>query len=141
MNRSRDWWAQAKLDLSAARDSHKTKHYEWACFQSQQAVEKAFKALLLYFHIDSWGHSIISLIRKWKDIASPDRIDIDNYTDLYQKCQELDRHYIQPRYPNGFADGYPAEFYNSIISEQCIKYAEHIFEFIEREIEAISSSG
>jgi len=43
----RQWLAQAKYDLSAARQSTKNGSYEWACFQAQQAGEKALKAFLL----------------------------------------------------------------------------------------------
>jgi len=38
--------------------------------------------------------------------------DENEYNQLKEKCQELDRHYIQPRYPNGFISGHPAEYYN-----------------------------
>ena len=31
------WLEQAKSDLHAARDSIKSRHYDWACFQAQQA--------------------------------------------------------------------------------------------------------
>jgi len=40
------WLRQAEKDLGGARDSLRTKHYEWACFQSQQAAEKGLKAFL-----------------------------------------------------------------------------------------------
>ena len=41
------WFDQAKWDLKAARDSEAAGNYEWACFQAQQAAEKALKAFLL----------------------------------------------------------------------------------------------
>jgi HEPN domain-containing protein len=35
------WLAQARWDLKAARDSAAAGNFEWACFQAQQAAEKA----------------------------------------------------------------------------------------------------
>jgi HEPN domain-containing protein len=40
------WLRQAEKVLESARDSSKAKHYEWACFQTQQAAKKALKAFL-----------------------------------------------------------------------------------------------
>ena len=43
---ARVWFDQACADLAAAEDSAATGHNEWACFQAQQAGEKALKAVL-----------------------------------------------------------------------------------------------
>lgn len=43
--RSTDWLKQAKRDLEAARKMAQGALYEWACFASQQAAEKAIKAV------------------------------------------------------------------------------------------------
>jgi HEPN domain-containing protein len=40
------WFEQAKADLRAAELSASGGAHEWACFQAQQAGEKALKALL-----------------------------------------------------------------------------------------------
>ena len=64
--------------------------------------------------------------------------DEKEYSTLIEKCQELDRHYIQPRYPNGFASGYPAEYYNQKTSKECIDYAKFIIRFVKGEIKKIS---
>ena len=42
-----NWWKQAENDLRAAKVSAAGKIYDWACFQSQQAVEKALKSIYL----------------------------------------------------------------------------------------------
>ncbi len=52
MKRTKDWLAQAEHDVQAAKDSMLSNHHEWACFQSQQAAEKALKAAFLSFNID-----------------------------------------------------------------------------------------
>jgi HEPN domain-containing protein len=156
MNRFKDWFNQAKEDLEAAMDSAQSKHFEWACFQAQQSAEKALKSLLLSLNIDSWGHGLFHLFKRYiKTIAAnnikeknneEDSTDDDykalekKFNDILEKCKSLDRHYIQPRYPNGFPDGYPAEYYNKKISFKCIENAKSILKFVEKEIEKISSS-
>jgi len=142
MNRFNDWLKQAEKDMEAARDSEKNKHYEWACFQAQQSGEKTLRSLLLFLNIDSWGHGLIYLLKEWKRIAEEEKMqsDDDEYKDLIEKCQDLDRHYIQPRYPNGFASGYPAEFYNQKTAKGCIEYANSIIRFVKEKIKEISSS-
>ncbi len=47
-NRSKIWFEQAGFDLLAANISNSSGFYEWGCFQSTQAVEKALKALLTF---------------------------------------------------------------------------------------------
>lgn len=42
-----NWIKQAKKDLVAAKNSLKTKDYEWASFQAQQCIEKALKSLYI----------------------------------------------------------------------------------------------
>lgn len=145
MNRFNDWLKQAEKDMEAAIDSEKYKHFEWACFQAQQAAEKALKSLLLFLNIDSWGHGLMYLLKEWKRIIEEEQIDDDEdddnkYNDLIEKCQDLDRHYIQPRYPNGFASGYPAEFYNQKTAKECIENAKSIIRFVKEKIKKISSS-
>lgn len=46
-DRSLDWLNQAMRDLEQAEDSKSAGRHEWACFASQQAAEKAIKALHL----------------------------------------------------------------------------------------------
>lgn len=46
--RFRVWLRQAQFDLNAAMISIKFGFYEWACFQAEQAAEKALKAIIVY---------------------------------------------------------------------------------------------
>lgn len=136
---------QAAEDIKAATTSMKNSHYEWACFQSQQSAEKSLKALLLVLNIDAWGHGLVHLIKKWKELISENKeegqkIDAREFQELFENCQELDRHYIQPRYPNGFASGYPAEYYNQKTANKCINYAKNIITFVKKEVTKISTS-
>ena len=136
---------QATEDIKAANSSMENNHFEWACFQSQQSGEKALKALLLALNIDAWGHGLVHLLKEWKEVTQENpeefqEIDIVVFQELIRNCQELDRHYIQPRYPNGFASGYPAEYYNQKIAKEGIIYAKNIIAFVKKEITKISSS-
>jgi len=45
MERSRDWMDQAEGDLRHAQSDLERGFYEWSCFSSQQAAEKAAKAV------------------------------------------------------------------------------------------------
>ncbi len=144
MKRTRDWLTQAEYDIQAAEDSMLNDHHEWACFQSQQAAEKALKALLLAINIDAWGHSLVHLLKRWQDDSKDLELDAIfpedfSFDSLLEKCQELDRHYIQPRYPNGFASGFPAEYYNRKIASLGIQYAKEIISYAKKTVEKLSS--
>ena len=45
------WFHQSQRDLKAAHMSLKTGSYEWACFQSQQAAEKALKSVMISIRV------------------------------------------------------------------------------------------
>ena len=47
-DRHKIWLKQAEYDYQAANLSKEHNFYEWACFQSEQAVEKALKAVLVH---------------------------------------------------------------------------------------------
>ncbi|MCS7282048.1 MAG: HEPN domain-containing protein [Anaerolineae bacterium] len=46
----------------------------------------------------------------------------------------LDRHYIQSRYPNGFASGYPAEFYDLETARRALQHARTILQFVREHL-------
>jgi len=47
MNRYLDWLEQAERDLQKAEIDLRYEYWEWACFTTQQAAEKAVKAMLM----------------------------------------------------------------------------------------------
>jgi HEPN domain-containing protein len=122
--RHEDWLSQAERDLKAARDSLSSGNYEWSAFQSQQAAEKALKALLQYFNREVREHSVVRLLEEARASVEPPR-------GLMVAARELDRHYIQSRYPNGFPAGYPGEYYDERLAERCIDYAQEVLNFVK----------
>ncbi len=50
-----DWLGQARRDLAHAQHSVEAGDYEWACFASQQAAEKAVKAVFQKQNREAWG--------------------------------------------------------------------------------------
>lgn len=93
----------------------------------------------MFVHVLYNNHGTHNSLKQWKQITIEEKKDLDEkeYNILIEKCQELDRHYIQPRYPNGFASGYPAEYYNEKTAQECIEYARNIIQFVKQEIKEI----
>jgi HEPN domain-containing protein len=119
-DRSRDWLAQADRDLEHARASRQQDRHEWACFASQQAAEKAVKAVHLARGQEAWGHVVARLLRELPFQVDPD---------LVEKAKVLDNFYVPARYPNGHPEGAPFEHYGPLQSRQAIEYAGQILEF------------
>ena len=120
-NRAQDWLKQAEHDLKHAELSLRDEDYEWACFASQQAAEKAVKALHLYLGQEAWGHVIAKLLRE---------LPVEVPNDLVEKARVLDAYYIPARYPNGFPEGAPFEHFGKLQAEEAIKYAGEIIRFV-----------
>ena len=120
---ARTWFDQARADLAAAEDSAATGHHEWACFQAQQAGEKALKAVLY-----AQGRTSIvthSLRRLVREHAATDV----GFADLDDHARLLDQHYIPTRYPNGLdSETTPSAYYDEKDAEQCLRSARLILE-------------
>jgi len=56
------------------RDSRTAGRHEWACFASQQAAEKALKALHLACNQEAWGRVVAQLLAELPGIAVPDPV-------------------------------------------------------------------
>ena len=124
VERSRDWFLQARRDLENARYELKGGYYEWACFLSQQAAEKAVKAVFQRLGAEAFGHSVASLLKKLSE-----RIRVPE--ELIEVAKELDKAYIPTRYPNAHPEGPPYEAYTRTEAERLISHAERILEFCE----------
>ena len=122
-NRANDWLKQGTSDLEQAEDSRMAGRHEWACFAAQQAAEKAVKALHLHLGQEAWGHLVAKLLRELPSTMLVPEV-------LIEKGRVLDTFYIPPRYPNSHPEGAPFEHYGPLQSEEAIRYAGEIIEFV-----------
>jgi len=123
------WLEQARLDLDAARTILEQRLWWIACFQAQQAAEKAVKAFL-YSSGERLvlGHSVAELV---KEASEKD----DGFAGLRAQAAALDRFYIPTRYPNGLPGGIPAESYSEEDGKQAIEMAEAVLALVHAAME------
>lgn len=126
-NRAKDWLKQAKRDLEHAERDLRDEFYEWACFSSQQAAEKAVKALFYSRNANAWGHSVTALLQELEKTLSVDE-------SLLNSARNIDKFYIPPRYPNGFDAGIPADYFTQEDAKKGIEDARAIIRFCERHL-------
>jgi len=115
------WFAQAGADLRAANGSARNQSYEWACFQAQQAGEKALKALWYSYVQEPWGHSLTRLILDFPTADLHGRLQ-----GLLPQAKKLDKLYIPTRYPNGLPDLIPAEVFTGDEAQSAILAAQQL---------------
>jgi len=120
--RSADWMEQARRDLAMAGQARDTGFFEWACFISQQAAEKAIKAVYQKHGAVAWGHSVLDLLDGLR--AAGREIPAD----LFRIARGLDRSYIPARYPDGFSRGKPADYFTREDEDDAVSGAERIIQ-------------
>ncbi|MBO3798564.1 MAG: HEPN domain-containing protein [Thermoproteota archaeon] len=126
---ARRWLKQAERDLKAARDSFNSRNYEWACFQAQQAAEKALKAILFLRGFRAiLTHSIFELVNRIGDEELKK-----------EDVKFLDSVYIASRYPNSFSEEVvPSEYFDEGDAEKCLRLSESILAKARKHIETWS---
>ena len=118
-----NWIEQAKCDLAAARNSLKSKNFDWACFQSQQAAEKVLKACYLQkFNALKKVHDLLFL---GKELDLPES--------LLTSCVKLSRVCIETRYPS-LDEEIPAKLFGFNEAETAINLAEGILQWAEKQL-------
>jgi HEPN domain-containing protein len=113
---------QAQRDLDHARRDAADGYYEWGCFSAQQAAEKAVKAVYQHLGGEAWGHAVKRLLEELPPEAGVT-------LPLVDAGRVLDRFYIPTRYPNGFDEGTPADYYAAEDCQIAIRCAEAILRF------------
>jgi len=112
----------AKSDLEHANSDLERGFFDWACFSSQQAAEKAAKAVLQKLGAEAWGHAVADLLKELsKKLPVPQG--------LINGALELDKAYIPARYPNAHPGGSPRELYTKDEAERLIYHAQKVLEF------------
>jgi HEPN domain-containing protein len=132
--RSGDWIRQALRDLESARSQEREGFFEWACFISQQAAEKALKAVFQRLGAEAWGHALLGLVDGLKE-------QVPVSSDLEESARTLDRYYIPARYPNGWASGTPSEYITRDDARDAIGHSEKILRFCADLLAGPESAG
>ena len=125
--RSQDWFRQALHDLAHAKSAAGIGDHDWACLAAQQAAEKALKALAGRLGGDAWGRSLLTLVTR---LATADPVTVS----LREVAIRLDRYYIPTRYPNGFDEGAPLDYFLESDSREAIGHAEQVIGFVRHRL-------
>ena len=120
------WFKSAEITLKSARKDLSSNDYNWACFKSQQAAEKALKAILWGIGEPVIGHTLKKLI----DAISKIEIKVDER--IYDNCVELSKYYITTRYPDVWSEGLPEEYFTENEAKECIRKSEEILEWVKK---------
>lgn len=124
------WLLSAKEDLRAAEILFQAESCAQACFLSQQAGEKAVKALWYLIDSDPWGHSVMRLVTEF-----PRNSEISNLKAWIEKAAVLDKFYIPTRYPNGLPDLTPGQVYGTNDARSGIDAARDLVDACEKWLE------
>ncbi|MDE0460325.1 MAG: HEPN domain-containing protein [Chromatiales bacterium] len=116
------WLRQAESDLAFAELGAREGFPAQACFTSQQAAEKALKAIH-YLSGERFvpGHSLVELL---ETAAQP----TGTLARLLDSARQLDQYYIPTRYPNGIPGGIPAEVFTDSQAEDAVIRARAFIE-------------
>ena len=121
------WFRTAADDLDTAKILNANGKYAHSCFHSQQAAEKAVKAVLYFEGDDPWGHSVKKLI---DDLEGVNLVAHETLEIFSRSATVLDRFYIPTRYPNGLPDITPDTAFNEEDSSTCHAFAIEILEAV-----------
>ena len=125
-NNATRWLRAAKEDLAYARHAANGGFHAPSCFHSQQAAEKALKAV----HYARGARVVIGhSVRRLIESLQPGE---ELLTARLDGARELDLLYVPSRYPNGLEAGSPGEAIGSVQSTRGLEHAEGIVEAAAR---------
>ncbi len=116
------WWEQSLEDLDTAAVNIKAKKYYASAFFSQQAAEKALKAVYLEEKKELAKVHDLSFLAK--ALGAPE--------DVIGKCRLLSRVYIETRYPTG--DSIPAKKFSKEDSEGLLAVAKEVLSWTRKRL-------
>ncbi len=85
------------------------------------------KAVHLHLGQEAWGHVVAKLLA---ELPASVRVP----KDLVEKGRVLDNFCIPSRHPNSHPEGAPFEHYGPLQSEEAIRYARAIIEFVRSQM-------
>src|SRR2546428_4778132 len=116
----RRWLAQAENDLAFAQLAAREGFFAQACFNSQQAAEKALKAFLYSRGAEQvFGHSVADLITECAKLDA-------EFSNLRSRAAPLDQFYVVTRYPNSLPGGIPAQAFARPEAERAFEMAREV---------------
>jgi len=122
----RRWLVQAEDDLRFAELASREGFFAQACFNSQQAAEKALKAFLYARGAEQViGHSVADLA------AECARLEPE-FAKLKERAAPLDQFYLSTRYPNSLPGGVPAEAFTARDAERALEMAREVIAVVKR---------
>ena len=123
---ARRWFQEAQADLAVVRTLRGARHYAAACFHSQQAAEKALKALLYAQGARVvFGHSVRELARQCEGHDTA-------FAGVADDTALLDQFYITTRYPNGLpAPAVPSESFTGAQSQAAQEAGEKVIRLVQ----------
>ena len=120
MERYESWIERAKSSYEISKTViNKNIFLEDLCYQSQQAVEKALKGLLIYYGVDpEFTHNIGLLLNELeKFIEIPENIKV---------ATNVTKYAVITRYPGEYDEITKKDYEESIkIAEDCINWVEN----------------
>ncbi len=117
------WWKQAESDLRKAEVLFKSGDYDGVAFYSQQSVEKALKAIILFkTNEKAEGHSLVYL---GKIAKAPE--------DFFSGFKKLSPQYFLSRYPDA-SEEIPYELYDQENTKEFLVFARRILEWIKKQL-------
>ena len=124
------WLRQAKQDLLDADYLREGSRYNLACFQGQQAAEKAVKAYLYHRGAeDVWGHSLI-------DLCEDAKLFEMFFDTVKDDARQLDKYHEITRYPGYLPSGTSSEAFDRIDADRAIELAQTVVDFVSERVPA-----
>jgi HEPN domain-containing protein len=121
------WLSQANHDLDAAAKSMEAGYYEWACFQAEQAAEKALKSGIVYN-----GKSAPKLHRLGVLIGILKSMD-QRFRGIHIDIADLQSYTFTARYPFLIPGNYetPHDYITLEDADKCIKASQIIINLMQ----------
>jgi HEPN domain-containing protein len=116
---------QAEKDLEDARFLRDHGRHNLACFQGQQAAEKAVKAFLYHRRVeDVWGHSLL-------DLCEDAKLFDMMFDTVKSEARQLDKYHYITRYPEFLPSGTSFEAFDEVDADRSIDLSNLVLEFVK----------